>query len=490
VPELHRRASRWLAEQGEREEAIRHAIAGADHDRAADLIELAIPDLRRSRRERTMREWFDALPREVFDDRPVLAMGYVGALMASGEFTGVELLLDAIDDALHPDGAEATVYVDEAAFAELPAQVAIQRAGMGLINSDPSAAIGHATTALALTRPDDHLQRGSASALVGLAEWALGNLATAEAHYLEAIPNLRAAGFLTDSLGCCLALADIQVALGRPTEARRSLLEGLEVAERHDVLRGTADLHVGLAELALARGDDAAAAEHLQHGADLGEHAALAQYAYRSRVVAARLCLAHDQPRAFELLADADDLFDSDFSPPIRPVPATTARAHLQVGDTDAAQQWAHRRGITAEEELSYVTEYEHLTLAQVLVATGDLDAAEPLVERLLAAAEMGGRVAAQSEALGLRGRIRERRGQSDRAVVATSPIGSGPVDDLSGRELDVLRLLRSDLSGPDIARELHVSLNTFRTHTKNIYAKLGATTRREALTRANELGL
>ena len=50
-----------------------------------------------------------------------------------------------------------------------------------------------------------------------------------------------------------------------------------------------------------------------------------------------------------------------------------------------------------------------------------------------------------------------------------------------------MLRLLRSDLSGPEIARELHVSLNTIRTHTKSIYTKLGATNRREAIRRAAE---
>ncbi len=66
----------------------------------------------------------------------------------------------------------------------------------------------------------------------------------------------------------------------------------------------------------------------------------------------------------------------------------------------------------------------------------------------------------------------------------------SGLVDELSSRELDVLRLLRSDLSGPEIARELHVSMNTLRTHTKSIYTKLGATSRREAVRRATEHGL
>ena len=63
-------------------------------------------------------------------------------------------------------------------------------------------------------------------------------------------------------------------------------------------------------------------------------------------------------------------------------------------------------------------------------------------------------------------------------------------VEPLSERELDVLRLLGSDLDGPDIARELTVSLNTMRTHTKSIYAKLGVNSRRSAVRRGQELGL
>jgi LuxR family maltose regulon positive regulatory protein len=60
----------------------------------------------------------------------------------------------------------------------------------------------------------------------------------------------------------------------------------------------------------------------------------------------------------------------------------------------------------------------------------------------------------------------------------------------LSERELDVLRLLGSDLDGPAIARELVVSLNTVRTHTKHIYSKLGVNSRRAAISKAHQLGL
>jgi LuxR family maltose regulon positive regulatory protein len=67
---------------------------------------------------------------------------------------------------------------------------------------------------------------------------------------------------------------------------------------------------------------------------------------------------------------------------------------------------------------------------------------------------------------------------------------GSALVEPLSSRERDVLRLLGTDLNGPEMARELVVSLNTVRTHTKNIYMKLGVNSRRAALRRARELNL
>lgn len=69
-------------------------------------------------------------------------------------------------------------------------------------------------------------------------------------------------------------------------------------------------------------------------------------------------------------------------------------------------------------------------------------------------------------------------------------PVSQSLVEPLSERERDVLRLLGTDLSGPDIARELMVSLNTLRTHTKNIYDKLGVNNRRAAVHRAAELKL
>jgi LuxR family transcriptional regulator, maltose regulon positive regulatory protein len=80
--------------------------------------------------------------------------------------------------------------------------------------------------------------------------------------------------------------------------------------------------------------------------------------------------------------------------------------------------------------------------------------------------------------------------GETDSSAGDRKPVSQALLEPLSERELDVLRLLRTELDGPEIARELQVSLNTMRTHTKNIYHKLGVNTRRAAIRRAEELDL
>lgn len=75
--------------------------------------------------------------------------------------------------------------------------------------------------------------------------------------------------------------------------------------------------------------------------------------------------------------------------------------------------------------------------------------------------------------------------------AVSTQPAPVRPLQEpLSERELDVLRLLASDLSGPEISAQLFISINTFRTHTKNLYSKLQVNSRRSVVRRAKELSI
>ena len=70
----------------------------------------------------------------------------------------------------------------------------------------------------------------------------------------------------------------------------------------------------------------------------------------------------------------------------------------------------------------------------------------------------------------------------------ARRPVSTG--EELSERELGILRLLAAGLTKPEIARELYIAYNTVKTHTRTIYRKLGVQTRGEAVTRARDLDL
>jgi LuxR family transcriptional regulator, maltose regulon positive regulatory protein len=562
VPRLHRRASGWYERDGQPSEAIGHALAAGELERAADLIELAIPAFRRHRQEATIRRWVDAIPSDVVGVRPVLAVGFIGALMSSGEFEGVEDRLRDAERWLEPTGAggDATwappagmVVVDQAELARLPGAIGMYRAALALVRGDRPATIGHARRVIDRAAETDHLTRGGASALMGLALWGDGDLEAAHRAYSVCVEAMRRAGYIADVLGCSITLADLRITQGRLGEALRTYEQALRLAADQDgpVLRGTADMYVGMSQIACERNDLPGATRHLLHAQELGEHTWLPQNPYRWRVAMARVREAEgDLDGALDLLEEARRVYTGDFSPDVRPIPALRARVLAAQGRVGEAFAWAREQGLSAEDDLTYLHEYQHITLARVLLArhrderpAGTLDEATRLLERLLRAAEAGERTGSVIELLVLQALAHQVGGDLagalaalERALTLAEPegyvrifVGEGPpmtallrrvakqrsrwgyvrrllnagsraggttpagqrlVEPLSERELDVLRLLGSDLDGPDIARELSVSLNTMRTHTKSIYAKLGVNNRRAAVRRAAELNL
>jgi LuxR family maltose regulon positive regulatory protein len=552
VPDLHRRASAWYEQNDEPSEAIRHALAAQDFERAADLVELAIPAMRRSRQETAVLGWLELLPDEVVRVRPVLSVGFAGALLAGGEYEGVEARLRDAERWLDAPAAEMVV-VDDEEFRRLPAEIELYRAAQALVRDDGPGTVRHARRALELSPADEHLGRASAAALMGLAFWASGDLEAGYSGYAECMAGLRRAGHIADTFGCAIALADIRRTQGRLGEAMRTYEQALQRAAEQSgsVLRGTADMHVGISEIHRERDDLAAATQQLLRSQDLGEHIGLPQNRYRWRVAMARIREAEgDLGGALDLLNEAERLYVGDFFPNVRPVPALKARVRVAQGELGEALGWAREQGLSVADDLSYLREFEHITLARVLLARYAAERAERaiqgatrLLERLLRAAEEGQRTGSVIEILVLQALVRQARDDVPAALASlqraltlaepegyvrvfvdegppmasllraaaklriapgyvrrllaavnktedSTPASQGLIEPLSERELDVLRLLGSDLGGPDIARELVVSLNTVRTHTKNIYAKLGVNNRRAAVRRARELGL
>ena len=266
-----------------------------------------------------------------------------------------------------------------------------------------------------------------------------------------------------------------------------------------------------------------------------------------------------DLDGALDLLNEAERLYVNDFSPNVRPIGASRIRMWLAQGRLGEALGWARERGLSVEDDLSYLREFEHVTLARVLMARYKSDRADRsireamgLLQRLLKAAEEGERTGSIIEILVLQALGHQVQGDIAAALAplqramklaepegyvrifvdegppmahllreaaargimpdytgkllaafeaeppksaGASPLPTAPasqplVEPLSQRELDVLRLFKTELSGPEIADQLVIALSTLRTHTKSIYGKLNVNSRRAAVNRATELEL
>jgi LuxR family maltose regulon positive regulatory protein len=376
--------------------------------------------------------------------------------------------------------------------------------------------------------------------------------------------RLQKAGHISDAIGLAIALADIRIAQGCLREAMSAYKQGLQLATEHGTpalaVRGTADMHVGISELYRERDDLNAATQHLLRSKELGELAGLPKNPYRWHVAMARIRQAQgDLDGALDLLREAEPLYVRGFFPNACPVAALKTRVWVAQGRLDEALGWACEHGLSNVDDLSYLREFEHITLARILLAqyeSAHTDSAicdaMGLLERLLKAAQEGGRIGSVIEILVLQSLAQYVQGDIPAALIplqqaltlaepegymrvfldegsfmeqllreaaarkimpnytskllaafeaqeqegtSASPIptfsASQPlIEPLSQRELEVLRLFKTELSGPAIARELGIALSTIRTHTESIYNKLNVNNRRAAVKRAAELGL
>ena len=572
VAVLHQRASLWYEVNGSPSEAIQHALAATDLVRAADLIERAVPDLRRNRQEQRVLAWLERLPNELVQHRPVLSVHFAGALLSSGRLEGVEVRLRDAErwvSSAAATGADSEaagmVVVDQNEFRSLAGSIAVFRAAHALSLGDVGGCVQHAQRALERLPEDNHHGRGAAAGLLGLAHWTRGDLEAAQDSYAECGTRLLRIGHTSDAIGISLALADIHIVQGRLRDAAKIYERGLQLAHQQGglSLRGAADMHVGFSDLERERNDLNAAMQRLMDSQRLGELNGLPQHQYRWRVGMALLRQAQgDLNGASALLLEAERVYVSDFFPNVRPVAALKSRVWLAQGKLDDALDWVRERQLSAHDDLSYLREFEHITLARVLLAQADRTNqsaadAEQLLERLLSAAQAGGRIGSVIEISLLQGLAFQSQGNTsaalsalghaltlaepqgytrvfldhglpmarlleDAAAHAMLPSYTGQLlaefaaeqcsgadlppavdalrqqfrspqpalEPISPRELQVLRLLASDLSGPEMARKLEIALSTVRTHTKSIFSKLSVGTRRAAVKRATELNL
>ncbi|MEP7091253.1 MAG: LuxR C-terminal-related transcriptional regulator, partial [Nocardioidaceae bacterium] len=330
----------------------------------------------------------------------------------------------------------------------------------------------------------------SLSALVGLSRmaWYRNDLAAA-GNYLRRSDELgEAASLAQNPYRWRVGMARLRAAEG-DLSAAVELLEEAEQVYVGDYSPNVQPIHATLARVLAARGDvtDALAWARRHDVAADDELSYLREYEH---ITLARVLLAeHADTGSSDALRDAVSLLD-------RLLAAASEGGRLgTVIELEVLRSLANDVGGRREQALEVLAHAVELAEADAWVrvfveagprlhglldALGERTPASGFVRRLLEVTSEGVELVGDPT----------REHTAGVATVAERGSRARLVDPLSDRELDVLRLLRSDLDGPAIARELVVSLNTVRTHTKHIYTKLDVNNRRAAISRAHQLDL
>ena len=540
TPVLHTRAAEWYQANGFSPDAVHHALAGEDWERAAALILTLDATFLKRGEVVTLLDWFRALPEEVVRANPRLCNAYSWPLILTDQIEAAESMLKCAESGLDRRNPR-----DAATLG----QIAVARGHIARAQGDGPRAIEWATLALELLPPESLSERSITAMNLGIAQWHGGRLAEAEEALQEA--ERAAVGSDNDTVHYTA-----RIFTGRVLEARGRLRQAgaafRQIAEQGGRLPIVALAHYDLARLYYEWNDLDASGDHAQMGIELSRRGGSPEFLVRGQTTLALIRQAQDRPAAAQaLLREAGEQVDPpDLTPASRlHLLALQISVSLAQGDLDQAAYFA---GQAPElEEAGSVPGYLVLALARarVSLAQGRRKAAwEQLAALRKTAAHLGWQSAVVrtrtvqalvaptpgearailAEALALaepegytrafvdlgapmRDMIAQLVTREQDAAPAyarmllnafglgkavsprtalPSPPAQPQIEALSERELEVLSLLAEDNMRHEIAQALTVSVNTVKAHLKSIYGKLDVHDRREAVARARELGL
>jgi LuxR family transcriptional regulator, maltose regulon positive regulatory protein len=440
LPELHRRASFWYEQHEMLAEAVQHALAVPDVERAADLIELRGMLYAQRGQAHMVLGWLNTLPDKLVRTRPMLCITHALVLMLSHQLEEAEARLQDAERSIKPGTSDEQVQL-------IMGWVAAIRATFDIFSGDIACNVALSRQALDLLPETEVIAR--AGALVGAARAFLvtGDVTPAtERMVIGVILPMRTSGNLLAVLRNLSLLARLQVLQGRLHQAAATygeIVQGVTGQGELRVLVSGPSYYFGMGDL-LREWNDLNAAEHqLAQGVDLvsGMRTVEAEVATRGYIALARLQQARGESApALRTLDAFVQLAQRCHFVPHLLAQAAAARAQVELarGNELAAIRWADGSGLSAQDELSYPRELEYLTLVRVRIAQGREDRTGPflpatldLLERLLEDAEAKMRMRSVLEILLLRALALDAQGDRiealvtlDRALTLAEPEG------------------------------------------------------------------
>jgi LuxR family maltose regulon positive regulatory protein len=552
VADLHRQAGWWYEENGRLNESVRHALLASDLEQVAHLIGKNALAMAYHGELKTLVGWLEELPANMVQSKPQLFIAYAWALGFSGRLQDGEAWLKKAEDALstsssgpkdhqnqHLSGQIAAARTYIAGFGDdIPRITDMAREALdGLPKEDLL------TRALTATILGLSLRRGGEYEVSGKAfdEAVTLSQAAGDTH------------LLVDALWERSLLEFAQGKLNKVMEtcqtARRFAEDYKNRSGRRLPIMGY--MYERMGAVLLEWNNLEAAEHHAREGVALCQKWGSADALVNSSFCLARVYLAKGAlDEALNVMKGISHLVSGLGTWHSLTAQAIEAQIRFLQGDVTAVARWVKAAGLSPGDEvnLDYISLYT--TLTRHLITENQPHEALNLLSRLLSIAETSGGIgivvrvlALQATALQIAGELVAAQAALERALSLAKPEGyvrtfvsegipiyellkqiaaqgtnrayaskllaafpaevkqqtpvtavptttSPLIDPLSQRELDVLRLLNTHLSGTEIAGELFIAPSTVRSHIKNIYGKLNVHSRTEAVVRAEELNL
>ena len=538
IPALHHRAAEWFENNGFLEDAISHALAGGDKERAGRLAEL-------NNSRQLMRGELVALSgmlkrvEELIPERPWLCIDKAWMLMLTGQPQDVESFLQQAERLI-------STRSEDSATQLMRGNITAIRCYMAVRNGDASLCFELCQKAIEILSENDpgvlgvvYLARGGANIL-------RGNFPAAIQSLLEASRLGMLARNVSVAVTATSTVANLWMSQGQLHQSEKVYRETLPLALQPDgqVLPSAARVYSGLSRLYYEWNDLDTAQEYAQIAFDFGQKWGNTDTLVSAHVLLARLKQARrDEHGAEESMRAAEALMQTRQLTPTGPGWVEMSRVWLWLaqGNLDACDRWVRAHGSISINKPA-VDEGERLILACILLAQGDHTSALEFFAQLLLENEPAGHWGTVIELLVFQAIAFQQKGEIStalktlaRALTLAEPEGytrvfldqgtpvkellrkmkdesgrmktyihrllagfdafsaSPPqplIDPLSARELEVLRLLAAGKSNRQIASELVVAIGTVKRHINNIFGKLDAGSRTQCVARARELHL
>jgi LuxR family maltose regulon positive regulatory protein len=551
VRAAHRAASGWFEGQGLAVEAISHALAAGDDERASILIEAQVPDILTRGGATRIRRWLEALPESRIRASPVLCVAQAWTLHGHAPVETIAAWLRQAESSLESASLRVRAETRNIVRSNIALLKATSARGQ---NAPLETQLALLQQAQRVVPESDLALRSRITVLLGLCYMDAGDEEAAERAFKEVWQS----GLAGDSHWAALVAVYARTIIarwhGQLQRAAALCREALDTMDR--ALPGAPSLSpyrsglcIVLGRILLEWHDLSGAERCLSEGLDGRAPSSVSEIVIKGRFARARLQLALGQVSEVPALSTLAPAFLGELVSYAEALEAqlylmSAARApnHPQSANwRQRAAEWATHRRLVADREHWPIV--EHLIRARVQIeqfrvgahkdlgpVLAFLDAQAPLLkardwiellvqtwivramalqalrreraaldalERALQLAAPGGyKQVFLDEGAPMVQLLRlaaERGIEAARSLLAAEPRGTTAhalLDPLSARELDVLRMLESERSQSEIARELYISVNTVRSHVKHIYDKLDVHARHEAIDRARELGV